>query len=345
MYEVFSNPVFKWAGITAATLLIFLSIYILSDIQKRETLRKALFFLTITASAQTFYLLFHEHLPALLKDMLIGLPTIVGPLVYFYSQNYVLKNEQTQWSDFLGFAPFLLVFLLPLFPDFYYRDYPILVLMIVVVHWGLFLVFCGLWLNKNRAIIQKLKSFESKWILTFYFLNVVIWLIHSLLYIIGEPFQLLFAGCIFIIAFFLILYYFRFRGHQLISQPKDSKSVSMKTSLPENTHIYLNKLEKLLWDHKIFLDPNLTIPKLADKMQIQPYLLSQIINTHFSQSFPDFINNYRINEAKVLLKDNNLKISSIATDCGFNTLSSFNLAFKKATRKTPSEFRDQIMTD
>ena len=98
-------------------------------------------------------------------------------------------------------------------------------------------------------------------------------------------------------------------------------------------------------EEKVYFDPNLTIPKMADKIQIQPYLLSQIINSHFGQSYPDYVNSYRINEAKALLTDNNLKISSIAMDCGFNTLSSFNLAFKKATSKTPSDYREHVMSE
>ena len=98
-------------------------------------------------------------------------------------------------------------------------------------------------------------------------------------------------------------------------------------------------------EDKVYFDPNLTIPKMADKIQIQPYLLSQIINAHFGQSYPDYINTFRINEAKKLLTDNNLKISSVAMDCGFNTLSSFNLAFKKATGKTPSNYRDEAMSE
>ncbi len=86
----------------------------------------------------------------------------------------------------------------------------------------------------------------------------------------------------------------------------------------------------------------LTLPKLAKHMLISSNLLSQAINEKAKQNFPDFINSYRINEAKKILSSPdsaNQKISSIAFDTGFNTLSAFNNAFKKFTSITPSEYR------
>ena len=81
---------------------------------------------------------------------------------------------------------------------------------------------------------------------------------------------------------------------------------------------------------------------LAVSLKLPPYLVSHLINKKFSQNFPDFVNTYRIQEARLMLMSQeyqSLKISSIAYDCGFNSLSSFNQAFKKQTGTTPSSFR------
>ena len=63
-------------------------------------------------------------------------------------------------------------------------------------------------------------------------------------------------------------------------------------------------------------------------------MVSLVINKVFAKNFSEFINAYRIKEAQALLKDKSyahIKISNVAYDSGFNSLSSFNIAFKKVT--------------
>jgi len=72
--------------------------------------------------------------------------------------------------------------------------------------------------------------------------------------------------------------------------------------------------------------------------------LSQIINENLHLSFFDFINSYRIKEAgKRLVSSDYQKytILAIAMNVGFNSKSAFNMAFKKFTNKTPSEYKKQ----
>jgi AraC-like DNA-binding protein len=91
-----------------------------------------------------------------------------------------------------------------------------------------------------------------------------------------------------------------------------------------------------------FADGNLTIQKLAEKLSVPPNHLSQTINEKLGQTFSDFINSYRVEEAKRRLLDpasKHLSILGIAEEVGFNSKSSFNAVFKKHTNMTPSEFR------
>ena len=91
-----------------------------------------------------------------------------------------------------------------------------------------------------------------------------------------------------------------------------------------------------------FLDPELSLAGLGKLLNISPQKTSEIINQCAGVNFNDFINQLRINEAKKRLLDNDyahLNISSIAYDVGFNSLSSFNYAFKKFIGQTPSSFR------
>ena len=91
---------------------------------------------------------------------------------------------------------------------------------------------------------------------------------------------------------------------------------------------------------KPFLKPNFSLPDLADQMKVSVHQLSQVINDGLGKSFFEMTAEYRIEEAKILLKEKaNIKVEEIAEEVGYNSKSSFNTAFKKLTGMTPSEWR------
>ena len=97
---------------------------------------------------------------------------------------------------------------------------------------------------------------------------------------------------------------------------------------------------------KLYLNSDLTLRELAEKLSISPHNLSEILNTRLNQSFYDFINRYRVEEVKRRLADNDsdkYSLIAIAFDSGFNSKSSFNTIFKKQTGSTPSQYRNQIL--
>lgn len=102
------------------------------------------------------------------------------------------------------------------------------------------------------------------------------------------------------------------------------------------------KLEQYIDQHKSFLNGDLRLKDIADELNLSTHVLSQVINEQFDQSFSDFINMKRVEEAKRLLTDPgkvNEKIIGIAYDCGFNNKTSFNNAFKKFTGVSPSAYQ------
>jgi AraC-like DNA-binding protein len=93
-----------------------------------------------------------------------------------------------------------------------------------------------------------------------------------------------------------------------------------------------------------FADSDLSLQKLAKKLAIPSHHLSQIINERLQKNFFEFVNSYRVAEAKKLLADpakKHLNIAEIGFNVGFNSLSTFNAAFKNLTQMTPSLFRKQ----
>ncbi len=95
-------------------------------------------------------------------------------------------------------------------------------------------------------------------------------------------------------------------------------------------------------ESKIYMVPDLTIDSLADSLEMMPRDLSMLINRHFGVNFYEFVNRYRIDEAKRMLISNDYKkttITDIYLAVGFNSKSVFYTFFKKFEGMTPSKYR------
>lgn len=99
------------------------------------------------------------------------------------------------------------------------------------------------------------------------------------------------------------------------------------------------KLDELMINSKPFLEFSLNLNSCAQILEMSPHHLSQIINQFYNKSFSEYINEFRIEEAKKLIRDTDLKIEAIAFESGFNSPTAFYTAFKKFTNQTPTQFR------
>jgi AraC-like DNA-binding protein len=102
------------------------------------------------------------------------------------------------------------------------------------------------------------------------------------------------------------------------------------------------RLADLLQRDRIYLENELSLAQLGDRLGIQPYQASELISRRYGEPFFDLINRHRVEEVKQRLEDPayaHYSILGIALDCGFNSKSSFNAAFKKFTGFTPSQYR------
>ncbi|WP_262693392.1 helix-turn-helix domain-containing protein [Kordiimonas aquimaris] len=96
---------------------------------------------------------------------------------------------------------------------------------------------------------------------------------------------------------------------------------------------------------RLYLKPALTLRELAQAAGVTPHVASEVLNTAIGQSFYDFINSRRINEAKKLLRETDITVLEIAFAVGFNNKVSFNNAFKRYAKTTPSHFRRLHIVD
>lgn len=107
----------------------------------------------------------------------------------------------------------------------------------------------------------------------------------------------------------------------------------------------IGKLKHLMEVEKIYRDENITLQSLAKKLSVHPHLLSRVLNEKLNRNFPDFINYYRIEETKEILKSPDgakKKITNVAHDTGFNSMTSFYRVFKKYTGMTPNQYKKEV---
>lgn len=156
------------------------------------------------------------------------------------------------------------------------------------------------------------------------------------------------AICIFIggfIVFWLLLtkqktYKKLVEKNYLIATKNEKEKTNHKNALQQHKDIYsrlINSIETEL----IYTDIDLTIDKLAKTIKTNRTDLSEVIHLYTEKTYPDFINEYRINHAVKLLSGNGQKFSidAIAMESGFRSVSNFYKLFKKYTGLTPSAFQ------
>ena len=109
---------------------------------------------------------------------------------------------------------------------------------------------------------------------------------------------------------------------------------------------YKQQLKNLMSEEMPFLDPNLTMRDLAEKLDIPPNHLSQLLNEGFDKNFAEFVNSYRLDAFKRKVADpaqQHLTILALAYDSGFNSKTVFNTFFKKMEGKTPKAYWKEVV--
>jgi len=103
-----------------------------------------------------------------------------------------------------------------------------------------------------------------------------------------------------------------------------------------------SKLERAMIDDKLFLQDNLSLNKLSESICESENHISETLSQFLHTKFFQFVNGFRVEEAKRALQDRDKLITSIAFDVGFNSKSTFNTAFKKVVGYSPSAYRNSL---
>jgi AraC-like DNA-binding protein len=101
----------------------------------------------------------------------------------------------------------------------------------------------------------------------------------------------------------------------------------------------VRKAKAFIHDH---LTENLSLETVAAAASISPFHFCKLFKRATGLTFTDFVNHVRVGKARRLLMRPTSRITEIAYDVGFQSLSHFNRSFRRITSESPTEFRSRL---
>lgn len=297
---------------------------------------------------------------------------LIGPVYYLYAVSLLVPDFHIDLKRALHFLPAILCYLL--FLPFYaqssaqklaflsdilengYVIFPLDQFIILATSSVQMLIYFYLTFARLDTFESEFMQSESStailslvWLkrisLGFSLYMVLFFVAYFQLFFLKAHQQEIFYAVVLILAVFIHTVAFHtIRYPEIFAKDRQRSPVQkyQKTALPAQlSQKYLEKLLHFMESEKPFLNPDLKLPEVAEALKILPNYLSQVINSQLDKNFFDFVNAYRIDEARQRLLDKkyaHFTILAIALDTGFNNKASFNRVFKKHTGMTPSEF-------
>ncbi|RAJ72786.1 AraC-like DNA-binding protein [Chitinophaga dinghuensis] len=306
--------------------------------------------------------------PHLLKGVYSG-EFLLAPSLYMGTLFFVNPAKSFTWKDGLHFLPFVIyavveniifyhsptIIVYKLFEvgntDIIIRDLlPFQMLAYIIVSWRALVKH-----KKNLQLIAATTDgINLRWLQYFLLILVVIglfWINDALfgwtVLLTMTPF--VYMGAIFFLAYFAVrqgaIFAFQSAAMEEIAVIVEASPGKEAVRPPRLSDITLEelsaRLSQLMETEKLFLDNELTLPVVAEKLGITIHDTSYLINQATGTNFYHFVNRYRVEEAKRLLlsaKMDELNMIGIAFAAGFNSKTTFNTAFKKWTGGSPTDF-------
>ncbi|MDT0607138.1 helix-turn-helix domain-containing protein [Croceitalea rosinachiae] len=300
-----------------------------------------LLMLAIRVGKSVFYY-FNPELAQIFIKFGLAACILIGPSLYFY----IKSIAHTDIISGFWIVHFLVLTVLSILIGFLFPEThnPCIIsditwIAIIYKIWLGYIIASG-WLirssiNKVFRKNEKLSGLDF-WMLSIFMGNFIIWIAYTTIsytsYIVGA---LSFSFIFYLL--FLLIYFRKTKGAIF---DKSLKYSNKKIEAAEAQNLS-KQLSNLMEREKMYTDSNLKLSDVANKMNILPHTLSQFINDNLGKSFTLLINEYRVQEAKNLIRFNtNTKLEAIGYDCGFNSKSTFYSAFKKITNTTPAKFKE-----
>ncbi|MGD8174922.1 helix-turn-helix domain-containing protein [Marinimicrobium sp. ARAG 43.8] len=296
-----------------------------------------------------------------------------GALLYLCVKSLVFRDFSLRWRDTLHLIPFALfaVFMWIVFYRLPMEQREVLINDEILVYGAQYVTadFLSKWLRAGYAVAclvlivrykRLLKSTHSNiakvdtnWVTTLVVGFLVVMLMEVVLSVaklvsLRHPFDLKvfeYIGLTGYYTMFLLVNLLVFTGIRyfasFVAVPQKETAKKPLTDELLNPEV-AREVDNTMRRDKLFMEPDVTLDHLATQLSIPGRDLSMLINRHFGVNFYEFINRYRVEEAKQLLaRDADKTITDIYLEVGFNSKSVFNTFFKKNAGVTPSQYRKE----
>jgi len=317
-----------------------------------------LYFLETVKSTLSFLLVLEAIIP-----LVVIMP--IGPLIYFYVKAILdpefkmsKPNRKHFYSTLLDFIPnfAIILFILGGFLGLI-KSQSNIALGDFIETYNLY-VDIPRWLSLTMYLWFTYKFISSykkdernegfiKWVKRFtigFSIFSIIWLLHLVPYLIPSLSNTLLKFVSWYpvyIPLIILVYWLGINGYIISfkTYKKASKPQVFSNEIVLNT---ISTLENLMKKEQLYLNPLLKLDDVVKQTGIPQKTISAILNQHLNKSFNDYVNSFRIEAFKKrLLTDNseNLTITGMAFECGFNSQATFQRVFKANTNQSPSEFK------
>ena len=370
----------KLAIIVGIIITFFLALILLTKKDKNLADKILAAWLVVTG---VHLFLFYDHVlsqnfqfPKLL-GLELPMPFLQWPLLYIYISVLTNQYNPNKKLGFLWhFVPALLLYIYLV--DFFslsidekisvfkqkgelakYETFSVIILVLMCISGLIYTYFTFRLIRLHRKNILNQFSYQEKinlnWVQYLFIGMGLIWMV---IWFRGDD-NMIFLS---VVVFVIFLGYFGIKQVGIftnkIPEKEEAKIEDENTEIIKKyeksslTHVIAENIHQKLLDemteNKYFQNPELSLNDLATTLGVHPNILSQVINTFEGKTFFDYINYHRVEEFKKIVKlpDNQkYTLLGLAYDCGFNSKTSFNRNFKKATGFAPSEYLKQLEID
>lgn len=331
-------------------------------------------YLTILAiSVSAFFYYQYIELPLWLEKLRDDIAMLSAPLFFLYILSLLYKDFKLQWKHLIHALPFLLTIVV-LTPNFYgastagkelffknLLDRWEMTFTAVLGHTQVifYIILNFVVLHRYEQILKENYSDNNakthRWLWQMNLLQAGLFSVSLFKNIFKravddyELVTLVRVVLVSLILAFLCWLLFKILLNPNLFRGVDSRLIPLdtgrQTTPPEEASQQQQNIEQLkqyMETNKPYLNPALTVKELAAQLHWPERELSVLINRELDRHFFDFVNDYRIEAAKAELKDPNkakLTVLEVLYAVGFNSKSSFNVAFKNRTGKTPTAYR------
>lgn len=163
-------------------------------------------------------------------------------------------------------------------------------------------------------------------------------------FFIESPILLLFPSVIFSVLLFFIGLLGYMQNHTVVDLEIEEKESENANTKSYNTNKLNENILELFENDAVYKILDLKITDLSEMLHTNRTYISKHINTEFSCTFNDFVNRYRIEEAKKLLTDDlskNYSLNYISEKSGFGSMGSFMRVFRDVVGITPGQYRER----